>query len=167
LDSASRVLAPEGAAQLHVRRSTRVALSRSHSSLASTANPAMEFVDATHSAMSSFHWSTMIFRFVIASKIVLLSFANHFGGNLPALTSPLYLFNQVLLVYPSRTFSISHIFLAFAMEVSPLCMIYIFFSCYSSLASTIGCPLIPGGRYTHLAWLRTASDTVSSLGTDP
>jgi hypothetical protein len=39
--------------------------------------------------------------------------------------------------------------------------------CYFSLASTIGCLLIPGGRYTHLAWLRTASDTVSSLGTDP
>jgi hypothetical protein len=56
--------------------------------------------------MSSFHWSTMIFCFVIASKIVLLSFAKHFGGNLPAPTSPLYLFDQVLLVYPSRTFSI-------------------------------------------------------------
>ena len=27
--------------------------------------------------------------------------------------------------------------------------------------------LIPGGRYTHLAWLRTASDTFSCLGTDP
>jgi hypothetical protein len=35
----------------------------------------------------------------------------------------------------------------------------------TSLASTIGCPLIPDGRYTHLAWLRTMSDTVSSLGT--
>src|ERR1700679_1564722 len=33
-------------------------------------------------------------------------------------TSPSYLFDQVLLVCPSRTFSISHIFLAFAMEVS-------------------------------------------------
>jgi hypothetical protein len=43
----------------------------------------------------------------------------------------------------------------------------IFSSCYFSLASTIGCLLIPGGRYTHIAWLRTASDTVSSLGTDP
>ena len=31
----------------------------------------------------------------------------------------------------------------------------------------LGVKLIPGGRYTHLAWLRTASDTVSSLGTDP
>ena len=31
----------------------------------------------------------------------------------------------------------------------------------------LGVQLIPGGRYTHLAWLRTASDTVSSLGTDP
>src|ERR1700728_2946702 len=66
--------------------------------------------------MFSFHWSTMIFRFVTASKIVLLSFANQFGGNLPAPTSPSYLFDQVLLVYPSRTFSISHIFLAFAMD---------------------------------------------------
>ena len=89
-------------------------------------------------------------------------FAEFHGGNLPAPTSPSYLFDRVLLEYPSRTFSISHIFLAFAMEVSPLCMIF-----YSSLASTIGCPLIPGGRYTHLAWLRTASDTVSCLGTDP
>ena len=101
-------------------------------------------------------------RFAIASKIGLLSFTNPFGGNLPAPTSPSYLFDRVLLEYPSRTFSISHIFLAFAMEVSQLCMI-----CYFSLESTIGCPLIPGGRYTHLAWLRTASDTVSSLGTDP
>jgi len=31
----------------------------------------------------------------------------------------------------------------------------------------LGVRLIPGGRYTHSAWLRTASDTVSSLGTDP
>jgi hypothetical protein len=31
----------------------------------------------------------------------------------------------------------------------------------------LGIQLIPGGRYTHSAWLRTASDTVSSLGTDP
>jgi hypothetical protein len=32
----------------------------------------------------------MIFRFVIASKIVLLSFANHFGGNLlvPSIARP-------------------------------------------------------------------------------
>ena len=35
------------------------------------------------------------------------------------------------------------------------------------VATTIGCLLIAGGRYTHSAWLRTASDTVSSLGTDP
>ena len=31
----------------------------------------------------------------------------------------------------------------------------------------LGAELIPGGRYMHPAWLRTASDTVSSLGTDP
>jgi hypothetical protein len=60
--------------------------------VASTWLEATFIVLPTHSAMSSLHWSTMIFRFVIASKIVLLSFANHFGGNLPAPTSPLYLF---------------------------------------------------------------------------
>ena len=38
---------------------------------------------------------------------------------------------------------------------------------YSPLDSTIGCLRIPGGRYMHPAWFRTASDTVSSLGTDP
>jgi hypothetical protein len=31
----------------------------------------------------------------------------------------------------------------------------------------LGIQLIPGGRYMHSAWLRTMSDTVSSLGTDP
>jgi len=35
------------------------------------------------------------------------------------------------------------------------------------MASTIGCLLIPGGRYEHFAWLRTTSDTISSLGPDP
>ena len=55
--------------------------------------------------MSSFHWSTMIFHFVIAWKIVgLLSFTNHFGGNLvPA--SPSYLVASLLL--PSTTWSSS------------------------------------------------------------
>jgi hypothetical protein len=49
----------------------------------------------------------------------------------------------------------------------PLCRPSLPLFCYFSLASTIVCPLIPGGRYMHLAWLRTASDAVSSLGTDP
>ena len=31
----------------------------------------------------------------------------------------------------------------------------------------LGIKLIPGGRYMHSAWLRTMSDTISSLGTDP
>jgi hypothetical protein len=76
-----------------------------------------DFILPTHNAMSSSHWSTMIiFRFVIAFCRVSPTTL----GNLPAPTSPSYLLDHVLLVYPStgRTLSVSHIFLAFTMEVS-------------------------------------------------
>ena len=49
---------------------------------------------------------------------VLLSLASHSGGNRPALTLPLYLSVQSLLVFLSKPYIIFHIFLAIAMQDS-------------------------------------------------
>jgi hypothetical protein len=64
----------------------------------------------------------------------------------------------------NTTFLVSHPFLL----LFPSPRGYSFFSVVISMwLVPLGILLIPGGRYTHFAWLRTASDTFSCLGTDP